>query len=172
VLEEKPTESFAFWDYGTELSRRFRALKIWLTLRYYGVDRIAAAISDDISLAEYLSERVKAAEDFELLAPVELSICCFRYVPPSIRKQLATLGVEEASVWERRLDALNQSIMLSVQRGGEAYVSNATIKGKFALRACITNFRTTREDIDKTLETIRRAATVVADTDVSTAIHF
>ena len=74
-------EAFAFWDYGVELSRRFRALKVWLTLQYYGSRRIAEAISEDISLAAYFGEVVSKAEDFELLAPVELSICCFRYVP-------------------------------------------------------------------------------------------
>lgn len=157
VLEEDPDESFAFWDYGMELSRRFRALKIWLTLRYYGVERLAAAISDDNSLAQYLAERIEQSEDFELLAPVELSICCFRYLPKQLRAKLAESGAEARVQIERELDGLNQRAMLTVQRGGEAYVSNATIHGKFALRACITNFRTTREDIDKTLEIIRRA---------------
>lgn len=157
VLDENPDESFAFWDYGMELSRRFRALKIWLTLRYYGVERLAAAISDDNSLALYLAERIEQSEDFELLAPVELSICCFRYVPIQFRAKLAEAGAEARMQIERELDALNQRTMLTVQRGGEAYVSNATIHGKFALRACITNFRTTREDIDKTLEIIRSA---------------
>jgi len=158
VLEENPDESFAFWDYGMELSRRFRALKIWLTLRYYGVERLAASISDDNSLAQYLAERIEQSEDFELLAPVELSICCFRYVPTQQGAKLAASGVEARGQLESELDALNQRTMLTVQRGGEAYVSNATIHGKFALRACITNFRTTREDIDKMLEIISRAA--------------
>ncbi len=157
VLEESPDESFAFWDYGTELSRRFRALKIWLTLRYYGVERLAAAISEDNSLAQYLAERVEQADDFELLAPVELSICCFRYAPKQLRERLAASAENEEAL-ERELDALNQRTMLAVQRGGEAYVSNATIHGTFALRACITNFRTTRDDIDRTLEIIRSAA--------------
>ncbi len=157
VLEENPDESFAFWDYGMELSRRFRALKIWLTLRYYGVKRLAAAISDDNSLALYLAERIEQSEDFELLAPVELSICCFRYVPIRLRAKLAEAGAEAQAQVENELDALNQRMMLTVQRGGEAYVSNATIHGKFALRACITNFRTARADIDKTLEIIRKA---------------
>jgi aromatic-L-amino-acid/L-tryptophan decarboxylase len=156
VLEENPDESFAFWDYGMELSRRFRALKIWLTLRFYGVERIAAAIRDDNSLAQYLAERIEQSEDFELLAPVELSICCFRYVPIQLRAKLA-VSPSEAQEVEQELDALNQRAMLTVQRGGEAYVSNATIRGKFALRACITNFRTTRENIDETLAIIRRA---------------
>jgi glutamate/tyrosine decarboxylase-like PLP-dependent enzyme len=135
-------EAVAFWDYGIELSRRFRALKVWLTLQYYGSRRIAEAISEDISLAEYLGEVVSNADDFELLAPVELSICCFRYVSSS----------------ETDLDKLNERIMERVQKGGRAYLSNATVNGHFALRACITNFRTTKNDIDETIAAIREAA--------------
>ncbi|HKO63092.1 MAG TPA: pyridoxal-dependent decarboxylase, partial [Pyrinomonadaceae bacterium] len=146
VHEQDEYESFAFWNYGPELSRRFRALKIWVTLRYYGARRIAAAISEDMVLAAYMAESVERAEDFELLAPVELSICCFRYAPPGLRTGPDT-----------DLDELNSRIMNLVQRGGRAYLSSATLKGKFALRACITNFRTTRADIDATLEIIREA---------------
>ena len=138
-------EAFAFWDYGVELSRRFRALKVWLTLQYYGTRRIAEAISEDISLAAYLGEVVSAADDFELLAPVELSICCFRYRPAHTSS-------------DAELDRLNERIMELVQKGGRAYVSNATVNGHFALRACITNFRTTKSDIDQTIEAIREAA--------------
>src|SRR5215204_6705851 len=138
-------EALAFWDYGVELSRRFRALKVWLTLQYYGTRRIAEAISEDISLAGYLGEVVSKADDFELLAPVELSICCFRYVPAGTSS-------------EAELDQLNERIMGLVQKGGRAYVSNATVNGRFALRACITNFRTTQSDIDETIEAIREVA--------------
>lgn len=159
VHEQNADEAFAFWDYGMELSRRFRALKIWLTLRYYGVRRIGEAISDDNSMAAYLAERVEEAEDFELLAPAELSICCFRYLTPELRDklQVASPAAERRQI-EARLDELNTRIMLTIQRGGQAYVSNATIQGKFALRACITNFRTTSADIDETLNIIRQAA--------------
>jgi glutamate/tyrosine decarboxylase-like PLP-dependent enzyme len=139
-------EAFAFWDYGVELSRRFRALKVWLTLQYYGTRRLAEAISQDISLAAYLGELVSEADDFELLAPVELSICCFRYVPPGANNS------------DAELDRLNASLMELVQKGGRAYVSNATVNGRFALRACITNFRTTKSDIDTTIQVIREAA--------------
>ena len=83
VHEHNEDEAFAFWNYGPELSRRFRALKIWLTLRYYGTRRIAAAISEDNALAAYMAKRVDEANDFELLAAPELSICCFRYLPPA-----------------------------------------------------------------------------------------
>jgi aromatic-L-amino-acid/L-tryptophan decarboxylase len=140
-------ETFAFWDYGVELSRRFRALKVWLTLGYYGARRIAEAISKDISLAAYMGELVSQADDFELLAPVELSICCFRYVPEN------THGSD--------LNELNEKIMSAVQKGGRAYLSNATVNGKFALRACITNFRTTKADIEETLEVVREAAKTI-----------
>ena len=145
-------EAFAFWDYGVELSRRFRALKVWLTLRYYGTRKIAAAISDDMKLAAYLGDLVNAAEDFELLAPVELSICCFRYVPPELKDATDTASATE------HLDQLNARIMNMVQTGGRAYLSNASVHGCFALRACITNFRTTRADIEETLEIVREAA--------------
>jgi len=162
VHEEDAGEAFAFWDYGMELSRRFRALKIWMTLRYYGTRRIAAAISDDNSMADYLAESVEQADDFELLAPVELSICCFRYLPPNLVAKLKASPANEKQV-ESELDELNTRIMLTVQRGGQAYVSNVTIRGKFALRACITNFRTTRADIDYTLEIIRQTAKQVEE---------
>jgi aromatic-L-amino-acid/L-tryptophan decarboxylase len=138
--------TFAYWDYGVELSRRFRALKVWLTLGYYGVRRIAEAVSEDISLAAYLGELVSNADDFELLAPVELSICCFRYVPKDLKGN------------EPELNRLNEQIMSAVQKSGRAYVSNATVNGKFALRACITNFRTTKADIEQTIEVVRHAA--------------
>jgi glutamate/tyrosine decarboxylase-like PLP-dependent enzyme len=151
-------EAFAFWDYGIELSRRFRALKIWLTLRYYGTRRIAAAISEDIALGEYLRSRVRDAEDFELLAPGELSISCFRYLPSELRAKLEAASGDELARVAEEIDELNARIMARVQRGGEAYLSNATINGRFALRACITNFRTTRADIDQTIEVVREAA--------------
>ena len=149
VAEKTEEEAFAFWNYGVELSRRFRALKIWFTLRYYGTERVAAAISKDNFLAEYLASQIEQSDDFELLAPVELSICCFRYAPVWLR---------ESSDATAMLNTLNAEIMHSVQRGGQAYVSNATIHGKFALRVCIINFRTGPADIDQTIDIIRHAA--------------
>lgn len=140
--------AFAYWDYGVELSRRFRALKVWLTLGYYGARRLAESISNDISMAAYMGELVSEADDFELLAPVELSICCFRYVPQN--------------GGDVDLDQLNEKIMAAVQKDGRAYLSNATVNGKFALRACITNFRTTKADIEETLNVVRAVANSLA----------
>jgi glutamate/tyrosine decarboxylase-like PLP-dependent enzyme len=158
IFEETETESFAFFDYGVELSRRFRALKIWMLLRYYGAEAVAAAITEDNALAAYFGARIEAAEDFELLAPVELSICCFRYVPPGARPRLASEDASERARAESEVDELNERILRAVQHGGRAYVSNALLHGRFALRACIVNFRTTRRDIETTLDIIREAA--------------
>jgi glutamate/tyrosine decarboxylase-like PLP-dependent enzyme len=154
VHEQNEAEAFAFWNYGPELSRRFRALKIWMTLRYYGAQRIAGAITEDNALARYMAEQIKAASDFELFATPELSICCFRYLPAMFQ----TGDDARDSNADAKLDEINTKIMNAVQRGGRAYISSATLGGKFALRACITNFRTTRSDIDETLEIIREAA--------------
>ncbi|HKP45809.1 MAG TPA: aminotransferase class V-fold PLP-dependent enzyme [Pyrinomonadaceae bacterium] len=154
VLEQEDDEAFAFWNYGPELSRRFRALKLWWTLRYFGVKRIAAAITEDNELASYLADLITAADDFELLSKPQLSICCFRYLPHKLRQ-----------VNDGELNDLNSRIMHAVQRGGHAYLSSATINDKFALRICITNFRTTRADMDQTLDVIRDVAAKISNGD-------
>ncbi|HEX8853717.1 MAG TPA: pyridoxal-dependent decarboxylase, partial [Pyrinomonadaceae bacterium] len=158
VHEETTDESFAFWDYGVELSRRFRALKVWMMLSYYGECRVRSAISEDNELASYFAERVRESEDFELLAPTQLSICCFRYVPRSVRESLGSSEGEERARLDAELDRLNAAVMLGVQRGGRAYLSNVTLNGVYGLRACIVNFRTTRADIDQTLDIVREEA--------------
>jgi glutamate/tyrosine decarboxylase-like PLP-dependent enzyme len=86
-----------------------------------------------------------------------LSICCFRYVSSALQTKLRQGDGVDATI-AAELDQLNTNIMNVVQRGGRAYLSSATIRGKFALRACITNFRTTRADLDQTLQIIREAA--------------
>jgi aromatic-L-amino-acid/L-tryptophan decarboxylase len=141
VLSDDATEAFAFWDHGLELSRRFRALKVWMTFRYYGAQRIAGAIAEDIAMAEHLAELVADDPALELVAGPHLSICCFRHVPPGL-----TAGA---------LDAHNQALLAALQRDGRVYLSNATVGGRVALRACITNFRTTRADIRHAVDVVR-----------------
>ncbi len=160
--EETNAESFVFWDYSIELSRRFRALKLWMLIRYYGVRRIRAAIIENNSLAEYFGECVSAAEDFELLAPVELSICCFRYVPISLRTKLQSAAEIESETINIELDQINAQILYAVQSNGKAYLSNTTISKRYALRACLVNFRTTRADIDAVLNIVRDTARALA----------
>jgi glutamate/tyrosine decarboxylase-like PLP-dependent enzyme len=159
VYGRERDEAFAFWDYGVELSRPFRALKVWATLRYYGARRVADAIAEDCALAQYLAGLVHDAEDFELMAPVTLGICCFRHTPAAARRELEEAeSEEERERANARLDELNARVMQRVQRGGAAYVSNASLRGRFALRASITNFRTTRRDLRLTLDAVRAAA--------------
>ena len=141
-LQEDPLEDFAFFDESLELSRRFRALKLWLSLRYHGLSSFRQQIENDLKCAQRLASRVNAEAEMELLAPVPLSAVCFRYVPSS------------GSLGDTQLDELNLQILRSVQRRGRVYVSNATIHGKFALRACIVNHRTTAGDVEAVIDEV------------------
>jgi glutamate/tyrosine decarboxylase-like PLP-dependent enzyme len=157
IVQHEPDEAYAFWDYGPELTRRFRALKVWMTLAYAGSVAIGAAIESNLDCARHLAGLVDASEDFELLAPVELSIFCFRYLPPHARSHRDRSADEE-----RELDRLNERIMVAVQRAGHSYLSNATVNGRFALRGCVLNYRTTRQDMATLLHDVRSAADTAA----------
>jgi len=130
VLSDDPIEGFAFFEESMELSRRFRALKIWLSLRYHGMRAFRESIAENMRLAQALKQAIEAEPKLELMAPVELSAVCFRYV--------ASAG---------DLDALNSRLLKEVIRRGRVFISNATIGGKFALRACIVNHRSTEADV-------------------------
>ena len=142
VVGLEDDEAFAFWDYGPELSRPFRALDLWLLLKSVGTEAIGQAIEDNIACAKYFADLVSATDDFEMLAPVDLSIFCFRYRPRGFAGDL---------------DALNERVMLEVQRGGSSYLSNARVRGAFALRGCVLNYRTTKRDMEILLEDVRSA---------------
>jgi glutamate/tyrosine decarboxylase-like PLP-dependent enzyme len=142
VVAAADMSEYAFWDYGPELTRRFRALKIWMAIKTYGVDALAAAIERNIALARRLGTLIEESGDFELLAPVPLSIVCFRY----------------AGTNPTNLNDLNRDLMLRVQRAGHSYLSNAMIGDRFALRACIVNYRTRESDLVALLDEIRRCA--------------
>ena len=120
-----------FADYGPQLSRSFRALKVWLNLKTYGLDKFARLIAQNIRQAQYLAARVAATPQLELLAPVPLNIVNFRYVAP---------GLDAAA-----LDMLNARILVALQERGLAVPSSTLLQGRFALRVCITNHRSRRE---------------------------
>jgi aromatic-L-amino-acid/L-tryptophan decarboxylase len=143
---ERGTAAGAPWfaDYGLELSREFRALKVWFTLRHYGLERLGASIARTCELAELLAERVGACDDLELLAPVTLNVVCFRALRPG-------LGAAE-------LDALNDAVAIAVQESGAAVPSTTRVAGKRALRACIVNHRTREDDLDVLIDAVRTAA--------------
>lgn len=160
---EKDDEAFAFWDYTPELSRRFRALKVWMMFRHVGTRKLSEAVEQNNRCAQYLEKRVKESADFEMMAPVELSIFCFRFVPPEMRAALENADAETAAKINAELDALNEQIMIALQHDGSSYLSNASVKGRFALRGCIINYRTTEKDMDVLLADVRRIAAKVRE---------
>ena len=132
-----------FTDYGLELSREFRALKVWFTLRHFGIERLGASIARTCALATTLGEHIERAADLELLAPVTLNVVCFRYLRPDL---------DDAG-----LDTLNEAIAITVQESGLAVTSTTRIGGRLALRACIVNHRTDELDLDMLLMAVRTA---------------
>jgi glutamate/tyrosine decarboxylase-like PLP-dependent enzyme len=149
ALSTDPIESFAFFEESLELSRRFRALKLWLSLRYHGLEAFRQSIKNDLAHARRLAECVVEQRELELVAPVELSSVCFRY--------LGKGGLSEAE-----LNRLNPAILKRLNERGRVYLSNATLAAKFCLRACVINHRTSDADIDSVVpETLAAAAEVM-----------
>jgi glutamate/tyrosine decarboxylase-like PLP-dependent enzyme/Flp pilus assembly protein TadD len=129
-------------DFGPDLSRSFRALKTWATLKVYGTEAIASVIQQSCELARYLASRIAATSELELMAPVELNIVCFRYRFGTVDNPL--LGELE--------DQLNRNIVVQLQESGEVAPSTTTLGGRLAIRAAMVNHRTSRVEIDTLLE--------------------
>ena len=147
ALNQDPVEAFSFFEESIELSRRFRALKLWLSLRYHGLTAFREAIAADLSHAQRLAAAVDSTPQLERLAPVELSAVCFRF--------------RGESQDEGHLGSLNQAILKRVIERGRVYISNASIRGKFALRACFVNHRTADGDVDAVVPEVLAAAAEV-----------
>jgi aromatic-L-amino-acid/L-tryptophan decarboxylase len=144
-LSADPIEGFVFFEESMELSRRFRALKLWLSLRYHGVAAFRKSIAKDLAQARRLAKAIAQEPEMELLAPVELSAVCFRY-----------RGREGQS--EEELDRFNLELLKRIVARGRVYLSNASPRGKFSLRACIVNHRTNDADIDSVVPEVLAAA--------------
>jgi glutamate/tyrosine decarboxylase-like PLP-dependent enzyme len=132
-----------FCDYGPELSRGFRALKVWFTIRAHGIDKLGAIIAQNCDQARYLASLVDGRINFELMSPVTMNVVCFRFVP------LAALS---SSV----LDDLNSKIVAELQIEGIAAPSTTRLGGKMVIRSCVVNHRTKRSDLKKLVEEIER----------------
>jgi aromatic-L-amino-acid/L-tryptophan decarboxylase len=135
-----------FAEYGIQQTRGFRALKLWVTLANAGTSGLERQIRRQIALARYLEQRVEATPNFELRSKGPLSIVCFRYVRPEIAGD------------EKALDALNQKVMEHMQAAGRAFVTSATLAGRFVLRACILHYDTVEADIDAMLQAVEDTA--------------
>jgi aromatic-L-amino-acid decarboxylase len=158
VIGQEADEAFAFWDYGPELSRRFRALKVWMLLKGIGLEALGEAIEKDLTCARHFEKLVQNSDDFEVLAPVELSIFCFRHLPARLKRALATASPSEREKIEEQLDVHNERLLLELQRDGSSYLSNARLRGRFSLRGCVMNYRTTLGDMEILLDDLRRVA--------------
>jgi aromatic-L-amino-acid/L-tryptophan decarboxylase len=144
-LSADPIEGFVFFEESMELSRRFRALKLWLSLRYHGIAAFRQSIAKDLAQAQRLANAIRQESQLELLAPVELSAICFRH-----------RGFAEES--EEKLNDFNLTLLKRVVARGRVYLSNASPNGKFCLRACIVNHRTKDADIDSIISEVLAAA--------------
>jgi aromatic-L-amino-acid decarboxylase len=150
-FEESATN---FVDYGLQNSRGFRALKVWLSLKQVGAEGYRRMIADDIRLSHLMAEVVRRHPEFQLVTQ-NLSIATFRYVPADLQPKLRDPAVEAY------LDAINRELLDRLQRGGEAFVSNAVVDGHYLLRACIVNFHTSAADVQAVPEIIARTGRVV-----------
>jgi aromatic-L-amino-acid decarboxylase len=134
-----------FKDYGPQLSRSFRALKVWMTFKAYGTRKLRAAIESNIEIMRYLAERIDQSQDFVRLAPVPLSVVCFQY-------RTSDIAVHPD---QKYLDGLNNRLSEAIEKDGRVFLSGTKIHGKRVLRACSVNHRLRREDVDCLLDVIR-----------------
>lgn len=133
---ERGLEGGSIWfsEYGVQLSRGFRALKVWLSLKEHGIQKYIRVIEQNVAQAHYLAGLVDAAPELERLAPVPLNIVCFRY---------------RVNGWdEPALNAFNQELLIRLQESGVAAPSHTVLSGRYAIRVAITNHRSRREDFD------------------------
>jgi glutamate/tyrosine decarboxylase-like PLP-dependent enzyme len=131
------------------LTKEFKALKVWMTIKAYGAKKIRKEISSDIAKAKYLSELVKENDRMELMAPVPLSIVCFRYNPGGMVSQ--------------KLDDLNDRIIEEIESDGRVFLTGTKIQGQTALRTCFINHRTEKSDVDYLLDVVLDLADKVSD---------
>ncbi|MDQ2864856.1 MAG: pyridoxal-dependent decarboxylase [Candidatus Eremiobacteraeota bacterium] len=131
-----------YMDYGLQLGRRFRALKLWFVLRHMGAQGIRERLRAHIALAAEFASWVRAEPDFEIVAPYPLSVVCFRFHPRTVSD-------------EARLESLNAALLNAVNSTGEAFISHTKLDGRYVLRMAIGNLRTTRADVCAAWEIVK-----------------
>jgi aromatic-L-amino-acid decarboxylase len=134
-----------FRDWGIQLGRRFRALKIWFVLRSYGVEGLRAMVRDHVALAQELAERIRRSSNFELMAPVPFGLLCFRFHPSWVRDPLV-------------FDQLNRELLSRVNASGRVHLTHTELDGSFVIRMVIGQRLTARQHVDEAWELIQGAA--------------
>ncbi|TVR50490.1 MAG: aminotransferase class I/II-fold pyridoxal phosphate-dependent enzyme [Gemmatimonadales bacterium] len=143
-------EQVNFGDRGVQLSRSFRALKIWMSVRSFGLNAFRTAVAHGIDRAEEVEARVRASRELELLSPASLGIVTYRFRPR---------GWED----EGPLEALNRGIQGRLREEGTAMTSSTRLNNRFALRVCVLNPHTTRKDLDDLLDRVERLGRDLAE---------
>ena len=139
-------------EYTPTLGRRFRALKIWIHLRYFGLEGLRRRIAHHLEMAARLKSWILADPDFELMAPVPFSLVCFRYCPAVLA------GRKDEPEVAEQLDDLNLRLMDAVTRTGKAFLSHTRLNGRFVIRLNVSNLRIEDSDLDLVWEIVRREA--------------
>ena len=140
---ERGTAGASLWfsDYGVELTRGFRALKVWMAFKVHGVDKLGRLARQNVEQARYLAELVDRSPSLELLAPVALNVVCFRYIAPGLD--------------DEQTDALNEEVVIRLQEGGIAVPSGTRVRGRYAIRCAITNHRSRWEDFELLVQAVQ-----------------
>lgn len=146
-----------YMDWGVSLGRRFRAIKLWMVMRTFGSDGIAARIGEHVRLAQLLAGWVDDHPDFERLAPTPLSVVCFRARPPQIVD-----GGDDSSDVEAALDEFNGQLLSRLNASGEIYLSHTNLRGRYTLRLAIGNIRTTERHVARAWQVITQEAASLA----------
>jgi aromatic-L-amino-acid/L-tryptophan decarboxylase len=141
-------------DYGVSLGRRFRALKLWFVLRYFGRSGLTEALREHVRLAAEFARWVDEAPDFERLAPAPFSVVAFRYRPQGVKGS----EPESESEADGVLDGLNQRLLERVNASGEVFLSHTRVRGRYAIRLAIGNLRTTETHVRRAWELLLEAA--------------
>lgn len=144
ILRTTETSVRNYMDYGLQLGRRFRALKLWFVLRYFGAEGLREHLRRHIALAQEFASWIEAEPDWEILAPHPFSVVCFRYAPK---------GKDEAA-----LEQLNTRVLDAVNATGEVFLSHTKLRDRYALRLAIGNLQTTRDDVALAWTLLREAA--------------
>jgi aromatic-L-amino-acid decarboxylase len=139
-------------EYTPQLGRRFRALKLWIQLRWFGLEGLRRRIDRHLELAATLAAEIAADPDWELLAPVPFSTVCFRWRPAALADRTAEAEVAE------QLDQANAAIMDAVNRTGEVFLSHTRLSGRFTIRVAVGNLRTEARHVERAWELLRAAA--------------
>jgi aromatic-L-amino-acid decarboxylase len=127
-------EEMNFMDYGIQLGRRFRALKLWFIIRYFGVEGIKNRIREHIRLAKMFANWIDKSEYFERMAPAHLGVVCFRTVPANIKA-------------ENELNAINEKLLDNINSSGKLFLSHTVLNNKYTLRISISGLRTLEKNV-------------------------